>query len=266
MQQSDSDDASALNSLSKFTLFETKRWAYDSYSTLTGSRFYITASTSDTHRVLKIDRTDPTTLNVTEDATTYDSAELDLLLRMVQDGNKSQGGLEKVLEFQCVVTVGPRLMISGIVGFVQFTAGWYLVLITKRSVVGLLGGHYSRLQTNARADRSLSLRRNHGMLCQTFHLTPASHHRQQGGAHRTGDQVSHQTYKAHQQNAQHLSTGRFDQKLLLFVRTQPIRANPPATLTTSPTLYKPISPSRQKTDCGTRDSCGITTSFPRLSS
>lgn len=64
------------------------------------SRFYITASAADTHRVLKIDRTDPTVLHVTEDATTYDSSELDLLLRMVQDGNKSQGGLEKVLEFQ----------------------------------------------------------------------------------------------------------------------------------------------------------------------
>jgi len=71
-----------------------------SLQTLIDSRFYITASTSDTHRVLKIDRTDPTVLNVTEDATTYDSTELDLLLRMVQDGNKSQGGLEKVLEFQ----------------------------------------------------------------------------------------------------------------------------------------------------------------------
>jgi hypothetical protein len=68
----------------------------------TYSRFYITASTSDTHRVLKIDRTDPNILHVVEDATTYDSVELDLLLRMVQDGNKSQGGLEKVLEFQYV--------------------------------------------------------------------------------------------------------------------------------------------------------------------
>ncbi|WWC65713.1 uncharacterized protein I303_108335 [Kwoniella dejecticola CBS 10117] len=112
------DDPNHLNSLSKFTLFETK------------SRFYITASTADTHRVLKIDRTDPTTLHVVEDQTVYDGAELDLLLRMVQDGNKSQGGLEKVLEFH------------GIVGFVKFTAGWYLILITKRSVVGLLGGHY----------------------------------------------------------------------------------------------------------------------------
>ena len=35
------------------------------------------------------------------------------------------------------------LIDSGIAGFVKFTAGWYLVLITKRSVVGLLGGHYS---------------------------------------------------------------------------------------------------------------------------
>jgi hypothetical protein len=33
---------------------------------------------------------------------------------------------------------------SGIIGFVKFTSGWYLVLITKRSVVGLLGGHYSK--------------------------------------------------------------------------------------------------------------------------
>lgn len=69
------------------------------------SRFYVTASTFDTHRVLKIDRTDPTTLGVTEDQTIYDDAQLDLLLRMVQDGNKSQGGLEKVLEFQYVLQV-----------------------------------------------------------------------------------------------------------------------------------------------------------------
>lgn len=36
---------------------------------------------------------------------------------------------------------------SGIIGFVKFTSGWYLVLITKRSVVGLLGGHYSESPT-----------------------------------------------------------------------------------------------------------------------
>lgn len=39
---------------------------------------------------------------------------------------------------------------SGIVGFVKFTSGYYLVLITKRSVVGLLGGHYSELHSALR--------------------------------------------------------------------------------------------------------------------
>jgi hypothetical protein len=29
-----------------------------------------------------------------------------------------------------------------ITGFVRFTAGWYMILISKRSVVALLGGHY----------------------------------------------------------------------------------------------------------------------------
>lgn len=33
---------------------------------------------------------------------------------------------------------------SGIVGFAKFTSGYYLILCTKRSVVGLLGGHYSK--------------------------------------------------------------------------------------------------------------------------
>lgn len=27
-------------------------------------------------------------------------------------------------------------------GFVRFTAGWYIVLVTKRTTVALLGGHY----------------------------------------------------------------------------------------------------------------------------
>jgi hypothetical protein len=32
----------------------------------------------------------------------YDSAQLHTLLRMVDDGNRSTGGLEKILDFQCV--------------------------------------------------------------------------------------------------------------------------------------------------------------------
>lgn len=64
------------------------------------SRFYITASSSVNHRVLKIDRTTPEVLSVTEDSAVYDVRQLDQLLRMVDDGNKSAGGLEKVLDFQ----------------------------------------------------------------------------------------------------------------------------------------------------------------------
>ncbi|WVN86922.1 uncharacterized protein L203_102097 [Cryptococcus depauperatus CBS 7841] len=111
-------DHNVLTSLSKFNLFKTK------------TRLYITSSTGNTHRVLKIDRTDSTVLNVVEDSTIYDSNELGTLLRMVKDGNKSQGGLDLVMEFH------------GIIGFVKFTAGWYMILITKRSKVGLLGGQY----------------------------------------------------------------------------------------------------------------------------
>src|SRR5579859_1305406 len=34
------------------------------------------------------------------------------------------------------------LYISNSPGFIRFTAGWYMILISKRSVVALLGGHY----------------------------------------------------------------------------------------------------------------------------
>ncbi|EIW71658.1 hypothetical protein TREMEDRAFT_27142 [Tremella mesenterica DSM 1558] len=104
--------------LSKYTLYETK------------GRLIIAASSGDVHKVLKIDRTDPTGLSVVQDPTTYTHRELEQLLLMIKDGNKSQGGLEKVMDFY------------GLIGFVRFTAGWYLIGIAKRSVVGLLGGHY----------------------------------------------------------------------------------------------------------------------------
>ncbi|BEI98809.1 hypothetical protein CcaverHIS631_0311080 [Cutaneotrichosporon cavernicola] len=111
------DDTDDPSGLSQYAIWETK------------SRYYITASAGSTHRVLKIDRADAD-LNVVEDATEYDTQQLDLLLRMVDEGNKSQGGLTKGHDF------------FGIVGFVQFTTAWYLCIVTQRSVVGLLGGHY----------------------------------------------------------------------------------------------------------------------------
>jgi SacI homology domain len=35
-----------------------------------------------------------------------------------------------------------QLLIFCFTGFIRFTAGWYMILISKRSVVALLGGHY----------------------------------------------------------------------------------------------------------------------------
>lgn len=47
-------------------------------------------------RVLKIDRQDPSELNIREDPTTYTERECSDLLRRIHEGNKSTGGLKFV--------------------------------------------------------------------------------------------------------------------------------------------------------------------------
>ncbi|THH30440.1 hypothetical protein EUX98_g3744 [Antrodiella citrinella] len=95
-------------------------------------RFYIVASnTSDSrHKIIKIDRSSQDEVGVVEDETTYSGKQMSAMLKMLDDGNKGCGGLGR-----------PRVFF-GIVGFVRFSAGWYMVAISKRSVVALLGGHY----------------------------------------------------------------------------------------------------------------------------
>ena len=61
-----------------------------------------------------------------------------------------------IFEIECYGIAADRIDSSGIVGFVKFTGEWYLVLITKRSVVGLLGGHYSESSIYIVAPASLS--------------------------------------------------------------------------------------------------------------
>ncbi|PPQ73912.1 hypothetical protein CVT26_006660 [Gymnopilus dilepis] len=96
-------------------------------------RFYIVASNaSDSrHRIIKIDRTSQDDdLNIVEDEAEYTGKQMSAMLKMLDDGNRASGGLGK-----------PRVFF-GIAGFVRFTAGWYMILVSKRSVVALLGGHY----------------------------------------------------------------------------------------------------------------------------
>lgn len=162
---SESSQPDRLSELKRFTLWETK------------TKFYLVAyNTSQTRfRILKVDRTgeQPTlvqsrarsaedvdesppapppplessstdtlrpehanviapewNLNVTSDRVVYTRTQVSELLDMISEGNRSTGGLKEVGRF------------FGIVGFIRFTSTYYLVLISRRSVVGLLGGHY----------------------------------------------------------------------------------------------------------------------------
>jgi len=47
-------------------------------------------------RVLKIDRLEPSELNIREDSTTYSESECNELLKRIDEGNKLSGGLKFV--------------------------------------------------------------------------------------------------------------------------------------------------------------------------
>ncbi|KAI5993402.1 SacI homology domain-containing protein [Pisolithus marmoratus] len=108
------------SAFNKFILYENKL------------RFYIIISNaSDSrHRIVKIDRTSQNDLNVIEDETDYSGRQMSAMIKMLDDGNKASGG------------IGKARIIFGVAGFVKFTAGWYMIVISKRSSVALLGGHY----------------------------------------------------------------------------------------------------------------------------
>ncbi|XP_038996579.1 phosphoinositide phosphatase SAC2-like [Hibiscus syriacus] len=80
-------------------------------------------------RVLKVDRLEPSELNIIEDPTTYSEIECSDLLRRIHDGNRSTGGLKFVTA--CY----------GIIGFVKFLGPYYMLLITKRRKIGAICGH-----------------------------------------------------------------------------------------------------------------------------
>ncbi|URE48341.1 SAC domain containing protein [Musa troglodytarum] len=105
--------------LQKFRLYETR------------SMFYIAGSNKSRSqwRVLKIDRLEPSELNIREDPTTYSASECYDLLKRVHEGNISTGGLRFVTK--CY----------GIAGFVKFLGPYYMLLITRRRKIGTILGH-----------------------------------------------------------------------------------------------------------------------------
>ncbi|KAH8696712.1 polyphosphoinositide phosphatase Fig4 [Talaromyces proteolyticus] len=105
----------------KFTLYETS------------TRYYLVGIDQlDTrYRILKIDRTSGSDdLSLAEDDIVYTKQEMNLLLETIEDGNKSSGGLK----LKCSAWA--------LLGFIRFTGAYYMLLVTKRSSVANIGGHF----------------------------------------------------------------------------------------------------------------------------
>ncbi|KAF7127863.1 hypothetical protein RHSIM_Rhsim11G0054800 [Rhododendron simsii] len=106
-------------SLEKFRLYETK------------ARFYLIGSDRNKRffRVLKIDRMEPSDLNLSEDPVVYSPQEVKSLLQRISEGNRATGGLAFVAK------------VYGIAGCVKFLESYYLILVTKRRQIGCICGH-----------------------------------------------------------------------------------------------------------------------------
>ena len=112
-------------------------------------RFFIIASNAShsRHRIIKIDRTSQEELNIVEDEVEYTGKQMSAMLKMLDDGNRASGGLGKAKVFfgiagSSILRYSKKFNRSILLGFIRFTAGWYMILVSKRSVVALLGGHY----------------------------------------------------------------------------------------------------------------------------
>ena len=105
----------------KFSLYET------------ANRFFLVGADAldRRFRILKIDRTaESGNLSIAEDGVIYTKKETNQLLNAVDDGNKNTGGLKL------------KSSTWGLLGFIRFTGEYYMLLITKRSQVAMIGGHY----------------------------------------------------------------------------------------------------------------------------
>ncbi|GAQ79856.1 Sac domain-containing Phosphoinositide Phosphatase [Klebsormidium nitens] len=113
------DGAEAGYSLEKFNLYETR------------ARYYLVGWSKDRQhwRILKIDRSEPEDLSLSEDPAVYSQAECKSVLQTVAEGNRSTGGLQLVTKAY------------GVVGFIRFLECYYMILVTRRRQVGTICGH-----------------------------------------------------------------------------------------------------------------------------
>ncbi|XP_072408249.1 polyphosphoinositide phosphatase isoform X2 [Chiloscyllium punctatum] len=114
-----------INCIQKLVLYETR------------ARYFLVGSNhaETKFRVLKIDRTEPKDLVVIDDRHVYNQQEVQELLSRLDMGNRSKIGQKGLSGLSRTVSA------FGIVGFVRFLEGYYIVLITKRRKVADIGGH-----------------------------------------------------------------------------------------------------------------------------
>ena len=104
----------------KFSLYETAMYFYIVGGDLLDQRF----------RILKIERSESGDLNIQEDDIVYTKRETNQILSAIEEGNKTSGGLKLKASFW------------GLLGFIKFTGPYYMMFVTKRSQVAMIGGHY----------------------------------------------------------------------------------------------------------------------------
>ncbi|TVU12217.1 hypothetical protein EJB05_45850 [Eragrostis curvula] len=95
------------------------------------SKFYILGTNTDKTlwRLLKIDRMEPSELNVDEDCTVHSQHEYHDLLKVLDEDHKSTGGVKFVTN--CF----------GIIGFIKFLGPYYMLIITAQRKIGDIFGH-----------------------------------------------------------------------------------------------------------------------------
>lgn len=119
-EEADASD-SLMYKMHKFSLYET------------AAKYYIVGVdvSEKRYRILKIDRTpEGSELSIKDDKIIYTLREMNQLLDTIDDGNKGTGGIKL------------RCTTWGLLGFIKFTGPYYMLLITKKSTVAMVGGHY----------------------------------------------------------------------------------------------------------------------------
>ncbi|XP_053566823.1 polyphosphoinositide phosphatase [Bombina bombina] len=117
--------APIISGIQKLILYETR-----------ARHFLVGSNHAETkYRVLKIDRTEPKDLVIIDDKHVYNQQEVRELLGRLDLGNRTKMGQKGSSGLSRAVSA------FGIVGFVRFLEGYYIVLITKRRKMADIGGH-----------------------------------------------------------------------------------------------------------------------------